>query len=1256
MVCAIVSVAYGAEVYAFSDTTTHPALTEQTVEFYNKMYPNTPLSNDEREWLIEGSTKEDIAPRWINHFYDPTTGLGWTGDSAGRLPAELVRIFSEIMLSSEHPVSALAWAHNESLQEAYRLYGGNHTWEQALRSRSKQNIKDAYVSLGHMLHLLQDLGVPDHSRNDTHAHLAEFLTGDPGSPHETYAAQWNRETIRQLDFPASMQAEGIKPFVFGSIDEYLRDMAVYSNKYFFSGDTVLSTKYTSPTIIRIEDGLAYGRDEHGVEMPIASVEYPFGSSATSGMRFALLERTGYHPIFDAYFERIAPRIIASGAGVIDLFKKEYEKGNDGGPGWFISSWSQEDITSRIGAIAMIGRLAGDAVSAVKNTISGWFGAGATPQTEVVLTDDKKIAVEIDESGTEAQTPTKPTQSTSKTPASPAKPVATQTTKTPTAQAPARSASTKNPSKTSGAKSASAKPAATQQTVNAPSAPTKQIAAPTKTPASWPSYPANTGAVTPTSTQQTTPTSTANTIPTSSAPIAPVQLFSSPRDVVISEIQIAGATDPADEFIELYNPTSLPIDLSSSSIQYISGAAESFNQIKKKNFEPGMQIPARGYFLIARGLDASGDDGYRGTIAPDLSMRTFSMSGADTGGAVFIVEGHTAITSVSDAHSIDHVAYGTAQQYAETAPTPLPQTGSSIERAASNAGTCVHAIGAGEFMGNACDSDNNHDDFAVRPVPRPQNTQSLTEPRSPDALDAIPVTATYASSSMEIQLAWQRPQFASAGQVTYSISENGSVIKETTSTTTAFRISEIGRTYDLVITARDSAGATTSANASVTAPSFLSSAALYIDPNHDAENYAVSFTYSAVPFIPPLFSIPTMETATWQAMVLYLNQKPDMTASVLSTAHALEPITTSTVVQLKVGDAEKRALVFAMSEQFTGTSGGGLLQNSFVLPREDGRLTVLLASSTSDMQLNVHDYITIAYYDYSRTGGGTQDLTLIAADATKYYFQQTLPSNAAPTNIGNISTSFDVAQRLLQIGWSSSTDPDGIDALLQYEFAYYRIGAGDFVWNNTGNAASTVVSITEAGEYRIGVRVIDGLHAVSPTSEITWTTPEDFTSPQTDPPTDQENDEEEPIALPEQLDHTLVIGFADGQTMQGITVPFNAELDAIALWAGNSGAYCCAESYLTVYKNNNGAPGELIGTSSPVRLERNIHEQENVYVFPELAMTKDEPYWLVPVQSALNLTSFYGSATDTYSGGIWTANGDRDAYFRLIEKPPVIAPQ
>ncbi len=65
-------------VFSYGAKITHPALTKQAAELYNKNN-DIKISSEEIGWLEKGSIEEDADPRYLNHFYDPTAGKGLDG-------------------------------------------------------------------------------------------------------------------------------------------------------------------------------------------------------------------------------------------------------------------------------------------------------------------------------------------------------------------------------------------------------------------------------------------------------------------------------------------------------------------------------------------------------------------------------------------------------------------------------------------------------------------------------------------------------------------------------------------------------------------------------------------------------------------------------------------------------------------------------------------------------------------------------------------------------------------------------------------------------------------------------------------------------------------------------------------------------------------------------------------------------------------------------------------------------------------------
>ncbi len=195
-------------------------------------------------------------------------------------------------------------------------------------------------------------------------------------------------------------------------------------------------------------------------------------------------------------------------------------------------------------------------------------------------------------------------------------------------------------------------------------------------------------------------------------------------VVISEVYGGGGNSGADyknDFVELYNPTDLPVDVSGWSVQYTSSTGSTW-QVTPLNGS----IAAHGYYLVQ---EAKGSGGTVDLPTPDATG-TIAMS--STKGKVALVNTSTALSGASPSTSsyVDLVGYGAAGYYEGSGPAPDLSNTTSAERKAKSSSTAssLAAGGADDGQGNGYDTDDNSSDFVAQSAINPQNSSSPTEPR------------------------------------------------------------------------------------------------------------------------------------------------------------------------------------------------------------------------------------------------------------------------------------------------------------------------------------------------------------------------------------------------------------------------------------------------------------------------------------------------------------------------------------------------
>ena len=261
-------------------------------------------------------------------------------------------------------------------------------------------------------------------------------------------------------------------------------------------------------------------------------------------------------------------------------------------------------------------------------------------------------------------------------------------------------------------------------------------------------------------------------------------------VVISEVFGGGGNSGAlyiNDFIELYNPTLVPVDLTGWSVQYASATGTGSWQVTPLSGT----IAPKSFYLIQ---EAAGANGTLALPIPD-KIGTLLMAGG--AGKVLLANVTTAQTGVLPTGSaiVDLVGYGsTALGFEGTAPAPTPSATLSVERKANAAATAasMDVNGEDELNGNGHDSDDNSLDFVSRTA-NPQNSSSLepqvktgpyivTSPKSlafkNQAVNSTSAPKTYVISSGNVTdpltVTTSAPFSISKDNVTYTTSLNYTV--------------------------------------------------------------------------------------------------------------------------------------------------------------------------------------------------------------------------------------------------------------------------------------------------------------------------------------------------------------------------------------------------------------------------------------------------------------------------------------------------
>ena len=210
LIIILLSILFPMKVYSYNDSETHRYLTEASiiksnfVDYLKKILGITITFDSEKNDNIiiqiqDGATNEDLGNRGYNHFYNPLLASMLAG--LDDYPFPLFRIFggkgsSCGDLYSTVGIPALGWVTGDSSRpcgvgnsdddnlNAYSWKDARQTYYESFYYPER---RDYYLSLffeqfGRVLHMLEDMSVPAHVRNDMVGHLTpkgwEYMKGN----------------------------------------------------------------------------------------------------------------------------------------------------------------------------------------------------------------------------------------------------------------------------------------------------------------------------------------------------------------------------------------------------------------------------------------------------------------------------------------------------------------------------------------------------------------------------------------------------------------------------------------------------------------------------------------------------------------------------------------------------------------------------------------------------------------------------------------------------------------------------------------------------------------------------------------------------------------------------------------------------------------------------------------------------------------------------------------------------------------------
>lgn len=281
----ILNLVFVDQVFCYDTNVAHPGIAGLAVKVYNKNNTKK-ITAEQYNWIKQGAVEEDVPTRWLNHFYDPVYNRG-------------------LRFITQHETSK-AWAKDPVSQQSYSK--GDKTWQRAINDYRSGDYESAFKELGHNIHLVSDLLVPAHTRDDIHA-------PKPDSYEEYVKNNWDNLS-KNID---------AQPIYKNSLENIFDEAANYSNNNFYSDGTIEDKSYK---ILDIDNLLKIDTQKGKIYIVKNNLNNePRNLYITDNLEWKSngLKLLNDRVILDDYSSHLLPKAVAYSAGTIKLFLDETQK-------------------------------------------------------------------------------------------------------------------------------------------------------------------------------------------------------------------------------------------------------------------------------------------------------------------------------------------------------------------------------------------------------------------------------------------------------------------------------------------------------------------------------------------------------------------------------------------------------------------------------------------------------------------------------------------------------------------------------------------------------------------------------------------------------------------------------------------------------------------------------------------------------------------------------------------------------------------